>query len=225
MDGVRVSRVERIGDATLYLADCREMLPGLLVDAVVTDPPYGLNFRGEAWDENIPDWLPAAREVASVVVFTTAPTTMWEYPRPDWVCNWYRPASSARALGGGFNHWSPILVYGPAKFPVDCLNLHAIKHAQASGFDHPSPKPIELMRWLVECATTYDAEPPGRSVLDPFMGSGTTGIACVQLGRQFIGIEIDPRYFDIACRRIEAATREPRLNLEPARKPIQEAML
>jgi site-specific DNA-methyltransferase (adenine-specific)/modification methylase len=78
---------------------------------------------------------------------------------------------------------------------------------------HPSQKPVELMVWSIE--QIGDTE----TILDPFMGSGTTGVACVKLGRKFIGIEIEPKYFDIACRRIEAATREPRLPLpEPKMK-------
>ena len=77
------------------------------------------------------------------------------------------------------------------------------------------------MRWLVNKASL-----PNETILDPFMGSGTTGVACVNLGRKFIGVEIEPRYFDIACKRIDEATRQPRLFSEPAApKPRQEAML
>lgn len=197
-------REEHIGAARLILGDCRDILPTLgKVDACVTDPPYGLDFRGEEWDAEIPDWLPAARAVAPVVAFTTAPTTLWDYPRPDWVSVWYRPASSARAASGGFNAWSPIVIYGRVKFPVDVLELHAIANAYERGFGHPSPKPIILMDWLVE-----NAAKSGAIVLDPFMGSGTTGVACAKLGRRFIGIEIEPKYFDIACRRIDDAYRQ-----------------
>jgi site-specific DNA-methyltransferase (adenine-specific)/modification methylase len=214
-------REEIIGDARLILGDCKEVLPTLQrVDAVVTDPPYGLLFRGHEWDASIPDWLADARAISPVVVFTTAPTTLWDYPRADWILNWYRPASSSRAPTGGFNHWSPVLVYGSPKFPVDTACLHAIKHAQQPGFEHPSPKPVELMCWLAENCADF-----GKKVLDPFMGSGTTGVACIKLGRKFIGIEIEPKYFDIACRRIEEAWKQPRLFEEPKPKPVQEAML
>jgi DNA modification methylase len=68
--------------------------------------------------------------------------------------------------------------------------------------------------------------PDARTILDPFMGSGTTGVACVQLGRKFIGIELDPGYFDIACRRISDELKRPRLDLgEPVAKPVQEALI
>ncbi len=84
--------------------------------------------------------------------------------------------------------------------------------------EHPTQKPVAVMR---QCIEMMSAE----IILDPFMGSGTTGVAAVKLGRRFIGIEIEPRYFDIACRRIEEATRQPDLFIEPAAKPVQQVML
>ena len=86
--------------------------------------------------------------------------------------------------------------------------------------DHPNEKPIEVVEQLV--VTHSNASD---LILDPFMGSGTTGVACARLGRRFIGIEIEPRYFDIACRRIEEAYRQPRLFAEPAPRAVQEALL
>lgn len=188
---------------TLYLGDCLEVLPTLAagsVDAVITDPPYGVDFRGESWDRAIPDWLPSARIVAPLVAFTTGVTTLWKYPQPDWVCCWYREASNSRSKLGGFSHWTPILVYGKGQWPVDCIKMHAIEVAYPRGFPHPSPKPERLMRWMVQ-----NAVPEGAIIFDPFMGSGTTGVACVQLGRRFIGCEIDPVYYAIAERRIRDA--------------------
>jgi site-specific DNA-methyltransferase (adenine-specific) len=85
---------------------------------------------------------------------------------------------------------------------------------------HPTEKPVSLMSELIGDFTRH-----GARILDPFMGSGTTGVACANLGRKFIGIEIEERYFDIACRRIEAAYKQPRLFAEPAPKPKQEALL
>ena len=179
---------------TIYHGDCREWMPE--ADAIVTDPPYGLDFRGAAWDGEIPDWLTLARSVASVVAFTTAPTTMWDYPRPDWVACWARPASNSRAASGGFNHWTPVLVYGAAKFPTDLISLHAIANATEAWVTHPSPKPIRLMTWMVAHTTK-----PGQTVLDPFAGSGTSLLAAKQTGRKAIGIEIEERYCEIAATR------------------------
>jgi adenine-specific DNA-methyltransferase len=83
--------------------------------------------------------------------------------------------------------------------------------------NHPTVKPVDLMAYIVRLSVR-----PAGAVLDPFMGSGTTGVACVQLGRKFTGIELDPEYFDIACRRIDEATRQPRLDLgQPEPKPEQ----
>ncbi len=83
---------------------------------------------------------------------------------------------------------------------------------------HPTQKPVAVIEWVLGFvkATT---------ILDPFMGSGTTGVACARLGRRFIGVEIEPRYFDIACRRIEAECRQPRLFTEPTPRAVQEALL
>jgi len=84
------------------------------------------------------------------------------------------------------------------------------------GKGHPTQKPIEVMCWCIERL------PDGaNTILDPFMGSGTTGVACAKLGRKFIGIEIEPKYFDIACRRIEAAYAQPDMFIVPPAKPVQ----
>jgi site-specific DNA-methyltransferase (adenine-specific) len=89
----------------------------------------------------------------------------------------------------------------------------------AGGGDHPTQKPLPLITELVRLFTF-----PNDLVVDPFAGSGTTGVACVRIGRRFTGIEIEPKYFDIACRRIEQALRQPDLFIEPPAKPVQEAM-
>lgn len=182
---------------TIYHGDCRELLPDLQSDAIVTDPPYGLSFRGSEWDVTIPDWIAAARKAAPVVVFTTAPTTMWDYPRPDWVLNWVRQGSSSRTAYGGFNHWSPILVYGRGRWTPDTFLISAVQSGNANlGINHPSPKPLPLLRWLVGGCSV-----PGDVVLDPFMGSGTTLRAAKDLGRKSIGIDIEEKYCEEAARR------------------------
>lgn len=91
--------------------------------------------------------------------------------------------------------------------------------AENRSFCHPSQKPIEIMTW---CVKSIPAD--GQTVLDPFMGSGTTGVACAKLGRKFIGIELDEKYFDIACKRIEEAYKQPDLFLPPPAKPVQTTM-
>ena len=179
---------------TIYNADCRDVLPTLdKVDLVLTDPPYGLDFA--EWDGEIPEWFDVAREISDTVAFTTAPTTVWDYPRPDWMACWYRPAAQSRTAYGGFNHWTPILVYGKCSLPTDTKQLHAMAFAQKSGYEHPSPKPVQLFHWLLTGLK-------GDTVLDPFMGSGTTLRAAKDLNRKAIGIEIEERYCEIAAKRM-----------------------
>ena len=209
-------------DLTIYHGDCLEVMPelGREFDLCLTDPPYGLNFRGAKWDADIPDWLPSAREAAGVVCFTTAPTTAWAYPEPSWVLCWFSPGSTARSVSGGFNHWTPVLLYGDAKFPVDCIRLPRIAHVQPPDFPHPSPKPIALFEWITEHASEE-----GGSVLDPFLGSGTTLVACYRLGRAGVGIEISEEYCELAARRLDAEIAQGRL-FEPNEifLPMQEVM-
>ena len=180
---------------TIYHGDCRDILPSIgKVDLVLTDPPDGVELRHEGWDYDIPVWLPSAREVADTVIFTTAPLTMWAYPPPDWVLSWHRPASSSRRPDGKFNHWTPILVYGKWECWIDILSLHAIANARAKGFGHPCPKPHKLFEWLVGGTSA-------QTIVDPFMGSGTTLEAAKLQGRKAIGIEIEERYCEIAANR------------------------
>ena len=229
-------RIEYIGDATLYLGDCREILPTLpRVDAVVTDPPYGVDFKGKATKHTQATkdfsggYVNGDSDIGPAVVVTALanadrgvvfPGTrlLFDYPRPYELGAVYCP--SGAGLGRwGFTVQHPILFYG--------IGLPHTRQGP-SGFEsfdtaddcgHPCPKPLRWMRWAVmKCSL------PGHAILDPFMGSGTTGMACVQLGRRFIGIEIEPKYFDIACRRIEQATRQADLFI-PRAKPVQEALL
>ncbi len=83
--------------------------------------------------------------------------------------------------------------------------------------EHPTQKPVEVMKWCL--GFVADA----KTILDPFMGSGTTGVAAVKLGRKFIGIEIEPKYFDIACRRISEALKQPDMFIERPAPAKQEA--
>jgi DNA modification methylase len=130
----------------------------------------------------------------------------------------YNGASNSRSKVGGFSHWSPILLYGDIKMPVDFKSWHAIANAYPQGFGHPSPKPECVMEWLVgACAEENE------TILDPFMGSGTTGVACVRLGRRFIGIERERKYFDLAVSRIKAEfERTPLFDPKPTQRMFEE---
>ena len=134
---------------------------------------------------------------------------------------WAKPSAG---LGNGFRAQHEIALH----FSNGTPTYHTAKHGNvlivgrvhSSDREHQTEKPVDLIEAIVE---TVSGE--GMTVLDPFMGSGTTGVACVNLGRKFIGIEIEPRYFDIACRRIEEAYKQPRLFAEPRQEPKQEVLI
>lgn len=246
-----MTRVEQIGDATLYLGDCREVLPGLgKVDHVISDPPYGdadtharhlsgvilrngepagqvLGFGGI--DET--ECVALARQWVGIAARWCVFTCEWKFihalddvgilvrfgiwRKPDGAPQFTgdRPGTGWEAVAichrGGRKRWNGGGRHGFWTVP---------KSENTSG--HPTGKPVALFQSFVD-----DFTDAGETILDPFMGSGTTGVACARLGRSFIGIELEPRYFDIACRRIEEAYRQPRLFAEPARKAVQESLL
>lgn len=207
--------VETIGKATLYCGDCVEVLPKLgAVDAVITDPPYGIGLDYETADfQDTPEelaslvekFVPLCKSIAPLVSITPGNVNHYLYPKPTWTLCWFNRAGAGSGPWG-FSCWQPILVYGADPY----LRLGKgrrpdfIEWSETSEKNgHPCPKPIRFQKlWIDRVA--HDA----KSILDPFMGSGTTGVAAVQMGRSFIGIEREPKYFDIACRRIEDAQRQ-----------------
>jgi DNA modification methylase len=219
-------RKEVIGDCTLYLGDCLEVMPVLEgFDAVVTDPPYGIGagkmslgkwassrLDKKSWDDNAPD-LSALPQVPSII----------------WGGNYFDlPPSRAFLIwdkGAGFKGrdfaecemaWCSFDA-NARTFAYDPL---ARGDYRAGNKQHKTQKPVQLMEWCLGFV------PDARAVLDPFMGSGTTGVACVKLGRRFIGIEIDPGYFDIACDRIRKAYAQPDMFVStPAPQPEQLSIL
>lgn len=223
-------RKEVIGDCTLYLGDCLEILPTLgKVDAVVTDPPYGVRLGEDgptaigktayASFEDTPEYIKTVCvpviemcvELFGRAVLTPGNRNCFSYPQPSEIGAIFNPA------GAGFSRWGfttsqPILYYGkdphsPKKKPQA---VYSTELSEKNG--HPCPKPIKLMKWMVDRGSL-----PGETVLDPFMGSGTTGVACVKLGRSFIGIEIDEGYFNIAVDRIKKAYAQPDFFVEQAK--------
>ena len=234
-----IKREEIIGDCRLLLGDCREILPTLgKVDCVVTDPPYGIGFPYASYDdtrENLRGLIAALfenRDAFERVVVLCGPSQIHEYPPTDWVgaVTWNTTGSFGKF---GYSQWTPVLLYG-ADLPgfgnvngVTKTDTYQISGSASVGFQrgkgerlHTCPKPINIMMRMVQRYT-----PIGSLVADPFMGSGTTGVACANLGRRFIGIEIDEGYFDIACKRIRDEYARPRLALEPAPQPVQEPLL
>lgn len=200
----------------LRLGDCLEILPTLesgSVDAIFADPPYnvGLNYsNGDSradYPEWIQGWIAECLRIAPIVMVTPGIRNVWLYPAANWIFCWRKANSMRRNDLGGFNQWEPILFYGKRLIYQDLFDVPMVPEKNANG--HPCPKPVKLLSWLLRKATD-----DGMDILDPFMGSGTTGVACVQTGRNFIGIEIDPNYFAIAEKRIKQAQLQMHLPLE-----------
>jgi site-specific DNA-methyltransferase (adenine-specific) len=218
---------------SLYLGDCLAVLPTLgRFDAVVTDPPYGMEWDGKVTvgKGGHGNTGAKAKHYGTTIVGDDRPFD----PTPF--------AGIKHQIFWGFNHFPQRLRKGRAlvwikrsdeafgSFLSDaelawCSSGHGVYcfrdqslMADTHNRAHPTQKPVPLMRWCIE------QFPHANSILDPFMGSGTTGVAAVKLGRKFTGIEIDPGYFDIACRRIEAALKEPDMFIEPPKPAKQEAL-
>ena len=233
-----IIREERIGGQRLILGDCLEVMPLLgKVDAVVTDPPYGIgvdramaansgtkygkaaapkgNYISSGWDDtpigkaHIEAIMYAGQ---SVVIFggnyfALPPTRCWLV--------WDKK--------NGSNEFADCeLAWTNLDKPVRRIewmwNGMLRKHGEAR-HGHPTQKPVGVMEWCIN-HLPKDAQ----TILDPFMGSGTTLVACEKLGRQGIGIELDPDYFEIACKRVDEATRQPDLFIEPTEKPTQKGL-
>lgn len=222
-------REEIIGDCRLILGDCREVMTTLgKVDAVVTDPPYGIGKDGQkrttgghggrkayeflGWDKQRPE-----RQVFDLIRSLSEQQVIWG---GNYFAD-FLPATRKWLVwdkGQRINQSDGELAYTSADGALRIFTQNRVA-LLIEGAEHPTQKPIEVMQWSLlqlPCAQT---------ILDPFMGSGTTGVACANLGRKFIGIEICEAYFDIACRRIDEAYRQPRLFEEPAPKPVQANLL
>ena len=227
-------REEIIGDCRLILGDCREVLPTLgKVDAVVTDPPYGIDendrkiasrgklaqpkYYGEVQWDKMPigaDTVELLRSVSKWQIIFGGNYFDGLGPTPCWLV-WDKQ-------NGGNDFADCELAWTNLKKAVRRIywRWNGMIRRGDDDRQHPTQKPEGVMRWCVEHLPS-DAE----MILDPFMGSGTTGVACVQLGRKFIGIELEPRYFDIACRRIRKAYAQPDFFVAPpAPKPEQEKL-
>jgi DNA modification methylase len=218
-----------IGPATLFLGDCREILPTLgtdIADAVVTDPPYGIALQENG--RNGYDWTIAGdadQQLGTAVLQWAAeqglPTVAFASAKKPWPGEWRQRLiwDKGPAVGGGGDIatcwkfcWDFVQVARTGvlngKRDSDVLPFWV---TQQDYHDHPNQKPVRLLVYLIEKVTE-----PGSLVLDPFMGSGSTGVACVRTGRDFIGCEIDPGHFETACKRIREAWQADRSSLFPA---------
>ena len=228
-------KIKKIGDATLYLADCMDVLPTMTnIDSVITDPPYGMKFQSNhriikhkkiAND----DTADLANEVIlwaienakhSVYAFGRW-DNLYDYPKPKSLITWVKNNWSMGDLQHEHARQTEIAFFYagnehffPRQRPTDVIQWQRTQNEY-----HPTEKPVGLMCKFIEWTHGI--------VLDPFMGSGTTGVAAIQMGRKFIGIEREESYFNIACERIEQATKQTSLfNVQnPQPKPQQEQLL
>ncbi len=213
-----MSEVVTIGDATLYHGDCLEVLPTLpKVDAVITDPPYGIG-----WDTNLARFSGGetkrgvGRDYLQPIHGDDKPFDPVPWLSFDKVVLWGANCFGSRLPIGTTLVWikrndfafetflsDAEVAWMKGGYGVYCRR--SIPQSMTNDRHHPTQKPVDIMDWCIRKCGMPD------SVLDPFMGSGTTGVACAQLGRKFIGIEIERKYFDIACERIDNAYRQCRL--------------
>lgn len=215
-----------IGDCQLYLGDCLEILPTLNgFDTIVSDPPFGMayqsSWRTDKHDEIKGDftddyliWSCNLDAPHSKYIFCR-----WDnlpnVPLPKSCITWVKNNWTSGDLEHAHGRQTELILFYcggkhffPTGRPSDVLNGR-----KAFSNEHPTAKPVDVMRNIVEWTDGV--------VCDPFMGSGTTGVACARLGRKFIGIEIEPKYFDIACKRIEEAYKQPDMFVEPPKKAEQ----
>lgn len=203
-----------IGDATLYLGDCMDILPTLpRVDAVITDPPYGIgeNHKKVASREQLAkpkdygefDWdkEPPSKELIDAIRYKAQWSALFggnyfELPPTSCWLVWDKLNT------GDFANCELAWTNWPkAVRRIQWRWNGMIRQGNEERF-HPTQKPLGVMKWVIELCPKSD------TIFDPFMGSGTTGVAAIEMGRKFIGIEKEPKYFEIACKRIESATRQ-----------------
>ena len=241
-----INRVEHLADGvTLHLGDCREILPTLgKVDAVVTDPPYGINFRWKGAKRNGLvsglSWGAGRRSIEpewSDIVDDDKPfdpSPFFAFPEVIlWGGNNYSGLGPARCWlvwdkrrdTTPDHHGDCELAWTNLDSVIRChrqvwrgIVREGEENVANGDKHHPTQKPLALMTWCLH-------HTKGETILDPFMGSGTTGVAAVKLGRKFIGIEIEERYFNIAIRRIQAALDAPDMFVERPKPAKQEMLL
>jgi site-specific DNA-methyltransferase (adenine-specific)/modification methylase len=210
----------QIGNSTLYLGDCLDILPTLpKVDAVITDPPYGLaeKLEGGSWGKKFEgsdkDWDAVAPvELINMALQLSDKAIVWGgnyfpfYPSRCWL-TWIK-RDAVHTMAGCELAWT--------NFDANSKFFDwTIAATNSERVAHPTQKPLALMKWCIDQAGNPE------TILDPFMGSGTTGVAAIQMGRKFIGIEREPKYFEIACKRIEQAVATPQLFEHEPVKQVQ----
>ena len=218
-----------IGNCELWHGDCREVLPLMPpVDLVLTDPPYGIGFAAQptrcqrangiaatTWDDETPPaWVFGLMLEKAKTMIVWGGNYFALPPSRGWLV-WMK-SGNAPSMADLEMAWTNMDMNARC-FEKSVKSASLEKNLQSAA--HPTQKPVALMEWSIGFAKA-------ETVCDPFLGSGTTGVACARMGLQFVGIERERKYFDIACRRIEQAYAQPRLFEDgPAKKEEQTSLL
>ena len=220
------------GRHTIYHADCRDVLTGLLpgsVDAVVTDPPYGIGKRlvsggaGHSFDSLVlsgaDQWdIKPPRELFDLLLGCSDAQIIWGgnfFDLPPCQCPlcWDKDRPNQKNVSEWEYAWTSLI--GRARLFKYCANGGFVAKETR---EHPTQKPVAVMKWCLQLL------PDARTILDPFLGSGTTSVACVQTGRRSIGIEQNERYCEIAVQRLERTLAQPTLFVQERITDAQESL-
>jgi len=215
----------------LYLGDCTEIVDGLSFDSIVSDPPFGMNFQSNYRkadtthkviandaDVKLLQWVTNLQAEHSKYIFCRW-DNLEDVKKPKSVVTWIKDNHSMGDLKHEHGRQTELCLfyagddhYFPSKRPNDVL-----KCAISGNNLHPTEKPVPLMQEIIKWTTGV--------VLDPFMGSGTTLVACAKMGRKGIGIELDKNYFDIAIKRVEEAYKSPDMFVEAEKKEVTQSKM
>lgn len=221
-------RTEHLAEGvTLHLADCRDVLPKVgRIDVVITDPPYGRTTHAGARSAksltrsqidfrpiSAAELVETCQTLCSIAERWVVMTCEWQHAAALEAADvplvrlgvWVKPNAAPQFSGDrpGMGWEAVAILHRKGRKRWNGGGHHAVWHCPVERGGHPTQKPERLVTdWLQKFSN------PGETILDPFMGSGTTGVAAVRHGRRFVGVEIEPRYFDIACARISAALKQ-----------------
>lgn len=227
-----------IGDCTLFLGDCADILPMIdQVDALITDPPYMITASGggiggkRSYLKDIKGHIDSGFDISMLSSFTnwlvfcgkfqiTQLINFAEAQGLRWQILTWNKNNPTPLTNGNYLPDTEYMIHAFKRHDYEAKSRFVVGNVEKSPFNHPTVKPLYVMKRAVKSASIA-----GQTVLDPFMGSGSTGVACAALGRSFIGIEINPDYFAIACERIEKAYAQADLFMPPPKPMQQRAML
>lgn len=209
---------------TIYQGNCLEIMkdwPSKCTDLILTDPDYNAKNIGpkqrkysrgkmgiskKEYKKFCKDWFRQALRISKMLVFTPGIANTHNYPQPDWILCWHKPAAVSFNRLGGFNAWEPIFIYGKlpkVRLPQDYIKINTLNFSKGPEKDHPCPKPLNLWSYLIHIFTEKED-----IVGDCFCGSGTGPVVAKSCYRKYWGIEINPDYIEIINKRLKHVQME-----------------